>query len=99
LAIPESGLHPTHIGQHKDAITKSLVQWGFSAQILVSVSRLLFPQTVLLPFFADPWIFLIKTKSFSAHHMIYRKLRRRLLSTFPRLPCWLLLRPGAGIVP
>ncbi|PLW39654.1 hypothetical protein PCANC_19373 [Puccinia coronata f. sp. avenae] len=30
------GLHPTHIGQHEDAITKSLVQWGFSAQMLVS---------------------------------------------------------------
>ncbi|OAV99322.1 hypothetical protein PTTG_04592 [Puccinia triticina 1-1 BBBD Race 1] len=30
------GLHPTHPGQHEDAITKSLVQWGFSAQMLVS---------------------------------------------------------------
>ncbi|POW13388.1 hypothetical protein PSTT_03796, partial [Puccinia striiformis] len=30
------GLHPTHIGQHEDASTKSLVQWGFSAQMLVS---------------------------------------------------------------
>jgi len=30
------GLHPTHPGQHEDAITKSLVQWGFTAQMLVS---------------------------------------------------------------
>ncbi|KAI7949436.1 hypothetical protein MJO28_008257 [Puccinia striiformis f. sp. tritici] len=30
------GLHPAHIGQHEDASTKSLVQWGFSAQMLVS---------------------------------------------------------------
>jgi hypothetical protein len=68
------GLHPTHIGQHEDAITKSLVQWGFSAQMLVSVSRLFLPRTVLLPFFADPWIFPIKTESFSAHQMIYKKI-------------------------
>lgn len=30
------GLHPPHPGQHEDAITKSLVQWGFAAHMLVS---------------------------------------------------------------
>ncbi|KAI7948897.1 hypothetical protein MJO29_010562 [Puccinia striiformis f. sp. tritici] len=30
------GLHHTHIGQHEDASTKSLVQRGFSAQMLLS---------------------------------------------------------------
>ncbi|EGF99284.1 uncharacterized protein MELLADRAFT_94780 [Melampsora larici-populina 98AG31] len=54
------GLHPTHPGQQEDAITKSLVQSGFSARTLVGASIGSYR--------------IHQTESFSAHQMIYKKL-------------------------
>lgn len=36
-ALGFPGLHPTHAGQQEDAVTRSLVQGGFSARTLVGV--------------------------------------------------------------
>lgn len=41
-ALGFPGLHPPHAGQQEDAITKSLVQGGFSARTLVGVELKVF---------------------------------------------------------
>ncbi|KAG0147916.1 hypothetical protein CROQUDRAFT_42064 [Cronartium quercuum f. sp. fusiforme G11] len=63
-ALGFPGLHPTHAGQQEDAMTKSLVQGGFSARTFVGVRSLLSHLNYPLH----------KTESFSAHQMIYKKL-------------------------